>query len=162
MFDVKRIQNNITEYYFKIFKVYNKNNLTTEFIKTWLSLLEIYSKLPDFVQFESKIPILQCIRPNSKSVIIVPFENTNLNIRNITIFPLYPFRIQLKTRSTCCKEGLSLLLLYLKITNISIIGFYKVLNYKKIIKQIKEMNPKVKCYPPSSFRYFLKVSNSLK
>lgn len=162
MFDVKRIQNTVTEYYFKLFKAYKKNNLTMEFIKNWLTLLEIYSKLPDFVQFESKIPILQHIRPNSKSVIIVPFENTNLNVRNITIFPLYPFRIQLKNRSTCCKEGLSLLLLYLKITNINIIGFYRVLNYKKIIKKIKETNLRVKCYPPSSFHYFLKVSNSLK
>ena len=161
MFDVKRVQNSIAEYYFKIFKLYNKDSFSKEFIKTWIELLDIYSKLPDFVQFESKRPILQHIRPNSKSVLIVPFENTNINVRNTTIFPLYPFRVQLKNRTICCKEGLSLLLLYLKITNINIIGFYKVLNYKKIIKQIKESNPTVKCYPPSSFHYFLKVHNSI-
>lgn len=161
MFEIKRVQQSITEHYFKLFKRYNKDHLCREFIEMWISLLCAYSKLPDFLRFESKIPILQRIQSPAKSVLIVPFENTEINVLNTTIFPLYPFRVQLKCRTVCCKEGLSLVLLYLQITNIEFIGFYKISNYKCIIEKIKSVNPKVKCYPPSSFKYFLKVNKAI-
>lgn len=161
MFEFERIQNDIVEHYFKLFKRYNKEQLLKEFIDTWLSLLQAYSKLPDFINFETKIPKLQRIRSPSKTLLIVPFENTEINVYNTTIFPLYPFRVQLKTRSVCCKEGLSLVILYLKITDIKYIGFYKIQNYKRIIKQIKLVNSKIKCYPPSSFKYFLQVNKAI-
>lgn len=158
MFDVEKITPDIKEYYFKVFRIYKKKDLCKEFAQLWIDLLESYTKLPDFVCFETKIPLLTRLQSPTNAILVVPFNNTKIHLRNATIFPLYPFRVQLKARTICCKEGISLLLLYLKITNIQFVGFYNVGNYKKIIERIKNLNSKIKCYPPTSFKYFAKIN----
>ncbi|GFY66928.1 hypothetical protein TNIN_179571 [Trichonephila inaurata madagascariensis] len=155
MFNLRQIRSSIIEKFLKVLGVYNKRELTQKFIKRWLELLQIYSKLPNFQSFHCKIPFLDGLVPHAKSVLVVPFEDTQPPVvGNVSVFPLYPFRVYLRDKSICCKEGLELLQLYLDITNIKVIGFYRVGNYKKIMDSLKERKPKLFCYPPSLFKYF--------
>lgn len=144
-----------------MFNRYKNDPLSREFIQLWISLLETYSKLPDFVRFENKLPLLKRLRSPTNTILVVPFENTKMYMSNVSIFPLYPFRVQLKANTICCKEGLSLLLIYLKMTNIKIVGFYNVGNYRTIIERIQQVNPAIKCYPPASFKYFSMLNKAI-
>lgn len=162
MFDIERIRVPIAQYYFKLFNRYTtKKEYVREFITNWISLLDSYSKLPNFIRFESTVPKLERLISPTRSVLIVPFDNTKTYIKNTSIFPLYPFRVQLKRQTICCKEGLDLLILYIKIANIKVIGFLNVGNYKFIIEKIKKIYPKIKCYPPTSLKYFNLINKTV-
>ncbi|GFQ68207.1 hypothetical protein TNCT_730071 [Trichonephila clavata] len=101
------------------------------------------------------MPFIEGLVPHAKSVLIVSFEDTEPPVvGKVSVFPLYPFRVYLRDKSICCKEGMELLQLYLDITDIKIIGFYRVGNYKKIIDSLKQKNPNLLCYSPSLFKYF--------
>lgn len=152
MFDLERHKILIGEHFFKLFHSYRKPELAQKFIRRWLELLKVYSELPNFVSFGDRAPVLKRLQPNARAVLIVPFENTIHYFHNprVSVFPLYPFRVQLTHKGICCKEGLELLLIYLEMTGIRLIGFYDVVNYKKIMESL----PRATCYPPALFKYF--------
>lgn len=156
MFELQRIKLPVSEFFLKVFKNHFKEKeLIEKFIFEWLTALDEYSKLPNFIRFDSKIPILNRLNSKAKSLLIVPFDNVKVHyMKNVSILPLYPFRAQLTSRSICYNNGVKFILLYLKITKIMYVGFYKISNHKKICNQIKEFNSKIKCYPPTCFKYF--------
>lgn len=159
MTDIARAQKVIGEYYTKIFyHCPDKNVVVRRFIQKCIQLVDIYSQLPHFVSFPTKIPLLRGLYPHAKSVLIVLFEDSQIFLPNVSVFPLYPFPVRLKHKNICCKEGIDLLLLYLEITNIKIVGFYRVNHYKRIVQTIKGKFPKMYCYPPNLFKYFCRIN----
>lgn len=155
MLDLHRIRAVVAEKFFKIFHTYDKPDLSKSFTKRWMELLYLYSKVENFQSFHCKIPCLDKLVPNAKSVLVVQFEDSKAPaLDGVSVFPLYPFRVLLKHKSICCKEGSELLCSYLKITGITVVGFYDVPHYKKITAVLKRSNPSLQCYPPSLFKYF--------
>lgn len=163
MFDLERVKILIAEHFFKQFRKYNKPKLTDQFIRRWLQLLLIYSQIPNFVSFHDKAPKLNRLYPKARAVLVVPFEDFKLPffVPNVSVFPLYPFKTYLKHKSICCREGIELLQLYLEISDIKIVGFYKVMNYKSVIDTLLEKDPSLHCYPPSLLTYFCRFSNKV-
>lgn len=161
MFDIKTLKIDIFEHYFKYFNNKHNTKLVKQFIFSWINLVEIYSKMPHFIRFNNDIPVLTNLDPNSKSLIIMNFHNDEI-FTNTSVFPIYIFTVYLKNRTLPCKDSIDLLLLYIKITKIKYIAFYKMQNYKKILNQIKDHYPSIKYYPPSAFYYFCKFNKIYK
>lgn len=157
MFDFKTLKVEIYEHYFKYFNNKHNKNLVKQFIIKWINLVEIYSKMSHFIRFNNDIPVLTHLEPNSKSLIIMNFHNDEI-FTNTSIFPICIFTAFFKNRTLPCKDSIDLLLLYIKITKIKYVAFYKMQNYKKILYQIKEHYPLIKFYPPSAFYYFCKFN----
>lgn len=161
MFDIKTLKREIFEHYFKYFSNKHNKKLVKKFIFDWTYLVEIYSKMPHFIRFNNDIPVLTNLFPNSKSLIIMTFHNDE-NFSNTSVFPICIFTAYFKNRVLTCKDSIELLLLYIKITKIKYIAFYKMQNYKKILYKIKDKYPSIKCYPPSAFYYFCKFNKIYK
>lgn len=163
MFDLDRVKFYIAEEFLKRFRNRSKLRLVKRFIQRWLELLHTYSRIPDFVGFDSPAPILNLLVPRPTAVLIVPFDNcSEFIIPNVSVFPLYPFRVNLTYKSFCCREGLELLSMYLKITNVSIVGIRGIHNHRKIFKSLKQKFPHLLCYPPALIVFFwrmIKVRN---
>lgn len=158
MFDLDRVKVDIAEQFLKRFNNHSKLRLVKRFIRRWLELLHTYSRIPYFVSFDSPAPILNFIVPHPTAVLIVPFENSaKFVIPNVSVFPLYPFRVNLTYKSFCCREGLELLSMYLKITNVPIVGIRGIYNHKKIFKSLKQKFPHLLCYPPALIAFFWRV-----
>lgn len=157
MLDIKCIKIEIFEHYFKLFNLKFNKRLVKKFIYDWISLVVLFGKMPNFIRFDKKLPVLINLNPNTKSLIIVPFENDE-KFTNTSVFPICIFTAYYTNYRVSCKDYMNLLLLYLKLTKVSYIAFYKIMNYKKILSKIKEFNPNIKFYPPSSFNYFCKLN----
>lgn len=161
MFDIQTLKQEIFEYYFKHFNNRRNKILVKQFILNWIQFVELYSKMPHFIRFNNDIPVLTNLQPNSKSLIIMTFHNDE-KFSNTSVFPICIFTAYFKNRVLSCKDSMHLLLLYIKITKVKYIAFYKMQNYKKILYQIKEKYPAIKCYPPSAFYYFCKFNKIYK
>lgn len=162
MFDIVTLKQAIFEHYFKLFNLRFSKKLVKQFIIDWIYYVELYSKMPNFIRFNSDIPVLTNLQPNTKCLMIVPFQNEEM-FTNTSVFPICLFTAYYKNNFTLsCKESMQLLLLYLKITNVKYIAFYKVINYKKILCTIKEQYPNIKFYPPSSFYFFCRLNKIYK
>lgn len=161
MFDLKTLKQEIFEHYFKYFNNKHNKKLVKQFIFNWIKLVEIYSEMTHFIRFNTDLPVLTNLEPNSKSLIITTFHNDEVFV-NTSVFPICIFTAYFKNKILPCKESIHLLLLYIKIAKIKYITFYKMHNYKKTLHQIKEKYPSIKCYPPSAFYYFCKFNKIYK
>lgn len=161
MFDLKTLKHEIFEHYFKYFNNKHDIELVKKFIYDWINLIDIYSKMDNFIRFHNDIPVLTNLQTNSKSLIITTFHNDE-NFSNTSVFPICIFTAYFKNKILVCKDSIELLLLYIKITKVKYIAFYKMQNYKKILHKIKEKYPSIKCYPPSAFYYFCKFNKIYK
>lgn len=161
MFDIVRLKQDIFVYYFKIFNSKHNKTLVKQFISDWISLVELYSNDKNFIRFDRDIPVLRNLQPNAKSLIITTFQKDE-TFSNTTVFPICIFTAFYKNRNSPCKDSNNLLLLYIKIAKVKYVAFYKMTNFKKILYLIKEENPSIKCYPPTSFRYFCRLNKIYK
>lgn len=161
MFDIKTLKQEIFEHYFKYFTNKHDQKLVKQFIFKWIYLVKVYSEIPHFIRFNNDIPVLTNLRPNTKSLIIMTFYNDE-KFTNTSVFPICIFTAYCKDRISPCKESMDLLFLYIEITKVKCIAFYKMQNYKKILRQIKEKYPSIKYYPPSAFYYFCKFNKIYK
>lgn len=159
MFDLKRHKTLIVESFFKHFKSYNKPILTQTFVERWLNLLSIYSKNPNFSCFDTSIPLIENLPIKPRAVLVVPNKDTKpeYSLLRTTEFPLCLFRVYLTDGKVIyCKEGIELLRLYLEITQIKLVGFYRVQNYKFVMESLNVLT-EVKFYSPSLFKYFCRM-----
>ncbi|GIY77307.1 uncharacterized protein CDAR_422831 [Caerostris darwini] len=159
MFDLQVAKLFVADYYFKMFHRYSKPDILKKFIEKWNQLLEIYSRRQDFITFEPSIPILKGLKRRAKGIVIVPFPNTKLPIpcNQISVFPLYPFRIQTAYNRFCCKEGLEVLYLYLDLTEIQYICFYRVPQAAALTIDLQDRYPQICIYGPQSLKTFFTV-----
>lgn len=160
MFDLKRHQTFIAESFFKHFKLFNKPKLTQQFIKRWLQLLSLYSQKPKFSCFDTAIPLIENLSIKPRAVLVIPNKDTKPDyiLLHTTQFPLCLFRVYLTDGKViyCKEEGVELLRMYLEITQIKLVGFYRVHNYKYVMECLDVLT-KVKFYTPSLFRYFCRM-----
>ena len=163
MFDLKKHQYFIKEFFFKHFKPFKKPSLTKLFVKRWLSLLSDYSQNSKFSCFDTLVPLIENLPTNPKALLVIPNKDTKPNyyLSNTTLFPLYPFRVYLTDGKVLyCKEGIELLRLYLEITQIKLVGFYRVNNYKFVMENL-DVPKEVKFYTPILFVYFCRMIKEL-
>lgn len=157
LFDLK------TEIIHAFFRIFTSEKLIVKkFISDYIDFVEMYSKMPNFIRFNKKLPILTNLQPECKSLILVYFENEQESFFNTSVFPVCLFTAYFRHRVLICRDSINLLLLYLQIADITTVGFYKLENWETVMQQIKKHNPKIKCYPPSSFHYFCKLNKIYK
>lgn len=154
--DIIALKKEVASHYFSLFLLHHKPSLVKEFINKWICFLEIYSQMKNFVCFKDDFPVLRNLNPAATSLIIVPFEKENEWFSNTSVFPICLFGVCLKDQLIYCKEGLDLLLLYIKISNVKTIAFHRYFQHEKIMVTIKSFYPHIQCYPPTAFRYFCK------
>ncbi|GFU47108.1 uncharacterized protein NPIL_416771 [Nephila pilipes] len=162
MFDLQRAQNVIVERYFRLLRGYHQPDLLQRFMQRWTDLLSMYSTQSKFISFDPPIPLLHRLEPLAIGVLVVPFPNTLVppGLKRITIFPLYPFRIQYTSHTECSRDGMEMLSLYLKLTGIRTIGFFKVsptTQHQKIIPELQQSFPHLRIYGSSAFNNFRTV-----
>lgn len=160
MFDLKRHQTFIAETFFKHFKCFNKPVLTQKFVERWLSLLSFYSKLPRFSCFDTPIPVIENLPVKPHAVLVIPTKETKPEyvLLHTTQFPLCLFRVYLTDGKVMyCNAGVELLRMYLEITEIKLVGFYHVQNYRFVTECLNVLTD-VKFYTPSLFRYFCRMT----
>lgn len=160
MFDLKRHRTFIAETFFKHFKYYNKPILTQKFVERWLSLLSLHSKNPQFSCFDTSVPLIENLPLKPRAVLVIPNKEMKpgYTLMRTTEFPLCLFRVYLTDgKIIYCKEGVELLRMYLEITEIKLVGFYRVQNYKFVMDCLNVLTD-VKFYTPSLFRYFCRMT----
>lgn len=164
-FQDDRLQVQIAEHYFRLFRRYNKMDETRFFIQRWIDVVQSFSKVPHFVAFDPPVPVLSRLVFGAKGVILVPFNNSKLPRlpRFTSIFPYYPFRIKLEHTDESCKIGLEFFHLYLELTDIRLVCVYKMwFQQDKIINELRERHPHIKIYTTASYKSFCTImSNSL-
>ncbi|GFQ73213.1 uncharacterized protein TNCT_58661 [Trichonephila clavata] len=162
MFDLQRIKTVVAERYFRLLRGYNQTDLLQRFMQRWMDLLSMYSSQTKFISFDPPTPILESLIPMAVGVLVVPFPNTTIppGLKRITIFPLYPFRIQYTSHTECSRDGMEMLCLYLKLTGIKIIGFFNVplsTQHHKLIPELQQSFPHLRIYGSSAFNNFRTV-----
>lgn len=160
MFDLKRHKAFIAETFFKHFKYFNKPILTQKFVERWLSILSLYSKNPKFSCFDSPIPLIENLPLKPRAVLVISNKDTRpeYTLMHTTEFPLCLFRVYLTDgKIIYCKEGVEMLRMYLEITDIKLVGFHRVQNYKFVMECLNVLTD-VKFYTPSLFRYFCRMT----
>lgn len=159
MFDLIRTKNSITDHFYRVLQCYKNPNLLKPFIQQWLQLVTTYSEQPHFLSFDPPVPVIHRLVPNAVGVLVVPFPNTNVpaRLRRVSIFPLYPFKINYSHHTHCSREGIDILISYLELSGIKLVGFFKVPHAQKLIPQLQERLPDVKFYGPSVFSSFQDV-----
>ncbi|GFR22022.1 uncharacterized protein TNCT_426861 [Trichonephila clavata] len=162
MFDLQRIQTLVAERYFRLLRGYNQLDLLQRFMQRWMDLLFMYSSQTKFVSFDPNTPILERLVPMAVGVLVVFFPNTIIppGLKRISIFPLYPFRIQYTSHTECSRDGMEMLYLYLKLTGIKTIGFFKVplsTQHHKLIPELQQLFPHLHIYGSSAFNNFRTV-----
>lgn len=164
MFDLVRTKNAVADHYFRILQSYKKPQLLKAFIQQWFHLITSYSQEPHFLSFDPPVPVIQRLIPHAVGVLVVPFPNTRVPVylKRVSIFPLYSFRINYKHHTECCREGVEILLRYLEMTDIQMVGFYKVPHAPKVIDELQEKYPNLKCYGPSAFGSFKTVCSTIR
>lgn len=160
-----RLQVQIAEHYFRLFRRYDKMDQVRFFIQRWIDVVQTYSKIPHFVAFDPPVPALNRLVSRARGVVLVPFNNSKVRRlpRFTSVFPYYPFRIKLEHTDECCKIGLEFFHLYLELTDIRFVCVYKMwYQQDKIIRELREKHPHVKIYTTASYKSFCAVmSNSL-
>ncbi|GFQ73859.1 uncharacterized protein TNCT_248041 [Trichonephila clavata] len=156
MFDLQRIQTLVAERYFRLLHGYHQPDLLQRFMQRWMDLLSMYSSQTKFVSFDPPTPILDRLVPMAVGVLVVPFPNTIIppGLKRISIFPLYPFRIQYTSHTECSRDGMEMLYLYLKLTGIKTIGFFKVplsTQHHTLIPELQQLFPNLHIYGSSTF-----------
>ncbi|GFW94133.1 uncharacterized protein TNCV_1978731 [Trichonephila clavipes] len=162
MFDLQRMQTTVAEQYFRYLRDYNQPDLLKRFMQRWMDLLSIYSSQTKFISFDPPTPILEHLIPMAVGVLVVPFPNTLIppGLKRISIFPLYPFRIQYTSHTECSRDGMEMLCLYLKLTGIKTIGFFKIplsTQHHKLIPEIQQSFPDLHIYGSAAFNNFRTV-----
>lgn len=149
----------IVQFFFRIF--ISEKPIVKKFIRDYLAFVQMYSQLPGFIRF-NKLPVLKNLQPESRSLIVVYFENEQERFSNTSVFPICLFTVYYKHKVVVCRDSINLLLLYLEIANISSVSFYRYDNWRVVMQKVKEYNPQIKCYPPTSFYYFCKFNKIYK
>ncbi|GFR05392.1 uncharacterized protein TNCT_240131 [Trichonephila clavata] len=155
MFDLQRIQTLMAERYFRFLRGYNQPDVLQRFMQRWMDLLSMYSSQTEFVSFDPPTPILERLVP-------MAFPNTIIppGLKRISIFPLYPFRIQYTSHTECSRDGMEMFYLYLKLTGIKTIGFFKVplsTQHHELIPELQQLFPHLNIYGSSAFSNFRTV-----
>ncbi|GFS69723.1 uncharacterized protein TNCV_4823621 [Trichonephila clavipes] len=137
------MQTTVAEQYFRYLREYNQPDLLKRFMQRWMDLLSMYSSQTKFISFDPPTPILKRLIPMAVGVLVVPFPNTLIRpgLKRISIFPLYPFRIQYTSHTECSRDGMEMLCLYLKLTGIKTIEFFKIplsTQHHKLIPELQQ------------------------
>ncbi|GFX56573.1 uncharacterized protein TNCV_5034921 [Trichonephila clavipes] len=159
MLGLQRIQTTVAEQYFRYLRDYNQQDLLKRFMQRWMDLLSMYSSQTKFISFHPPTPILKRLIPMAVGVLVVPFPNTLIppGLKRISIFPLYPFRIQYTSHTECSRDGMEMLCLYLKLTGIKTIGFFKIHLSTQHHKLIPELQQSLHIYGSAAFNNFRTV-----
>lgn len=155
MLDLDELKLKIIEKFFIQFA--SEKPIVKKFIIDYLYLVEIYYNMPHFIRFNRNVPVLNNLHPEKNSLVVVYFEKED-EVINTSVFPICFFKAFFKHKVLFCKDSINLLLLFLEISNVKYVGFYRIKNYNFIIQKIKQYNPQIKCYPSSSFHYFCKFN----
>lgn len=125
----------IRDYFMKTFNRYRKPEETKYFIQQWLTALESYASEEGYIAFEPNPPILSKLVPNAIAVLVVPHFLTNVpfRFRHVSIFPIIPYRVKMKHTERPCTPQVEFLKLYLHLTGIRVVGFYKMSYYEKSV-----------------------------
>lgn len=153
MFDIQVAQSVAADYYFRVLRYCEKTDQLQHFIDRWLQILHTYSQLDRFVGFETRVPLLNNIQPHAVGLLIVPFQ-TRYRLTNISIIPLYPFRVRLEHKNVCCREGIEMIRLYLQLVDVEYIGFLNVSYIDNYVRELRHICPRVKIYGPDSYAVF--------
>lgn len=155
-----RLQVQIAEHYFKLFRRYNKMDEIQFFIRRWIDVVQTYSKLPHFVAFDPPVPVLTRLVSMANGVVLVPFNYSKVpKLPKFTsVFPYYPFRIKLEHTDESCKIGLEFFHLYLELTDIRFVCVYELwYQQDKITKELRERHPHIKIYTTASYKSFCAI-----
>lgn len=139
----------IQESLFKVLKCYGKSDETRLFIKKWLQMLYCYTSDRDFITFEPNPPVLSTLVPNAVAIMVIPYSSSKIpfRFRYLSIFPLFPFRIQMKHTDMPCQNQSDFLKLYIKLSGIRMIGFHSMtFQERSISEQLKKEFPYLKIY----------------
>ncbi|GFS30445.1 uncharacterized protein TNIN_160221 [Trichonephila inaurata madagascariensis] len=162
MFDMQRIQTAVAERYFRFLRGYNQPDILQRFMQRWMDLLSMYSSQAKFFSFDPPNFILERLVPMAVGILVVPFPNTLIppGLKRISIFLLYPFRIQYTPHTECSRDGIEMLCLYLKLTGFKTIGFFEVplsTQHHKLIPELQQSFPHLHIYGYSAFNNFRTV-----
>lgn len=147
--------NRVRDHFFSLLRNYNKPHSLQAFITRWIDLLNMYSSKEHFVTLEPNLPLLRRLKPGAVGVLVVPFENTIVppGLKRVSIFPLYPFRVRTTLHTECSRDGEEMLQLYLAMTGIRIVGFYKVSDHMSCVSNFSKQ-PNLHVYSSSLFSSF--------
>ncbi|KAG8175225.1 hypothetical protein JTE90_022648 [Oedothorax gibbosus] len=160
MFDVERQRMPIAEFYFRLFR--HRKEDARALYQRWIDLLIMYSQMPRFISFDPPVPLLHRLVPRAIAVVIVLFPKTRvpMNLRSISTFPLYPFRVNYTSHTECCSEGEEFLHMYLQSSGIRLVGVFSPTfqaRFTHLLTNLEEKMPRIQCYGPSSFDSFRQV-----
>lgn len=160
MFDFERLHHLIVEHYFKVFRLYTKQDLSQLFIQRWIELLLMYSKLKHFIVFEPTLPVLSHLKPFARAVLVTPNYYTFPHYipPHTSLFPYCPYRIKFQHTDEFCQNSLEFLHLYLEMTDIRLVGFYQM-SYKEqeLITELQQKYPGILVYGSNSYPSFKRV-----
>ncbi|GFU07172.1 uncharacterized protein NPIL_189901 [Nephila pilipes] len=165
MFDLQRAQNVIVERYFRLLRGYHQPDLLQRFMQRWTDLLSMYSTQSKFISFDPPIPLLHRLEPLTSSRRVGgPVSQHPRSSRSEThyCFPSVPFSNQYTSHTECSRYGMEMMSLYLKLTGIRTIGFFKVsptTQHQKIIPELQQSFPHLRIYGSSAFNNFRTVCN---
>lgn len=164
MFDIQVAKSVVSESYFQVLRHCDKPDLLQHFIERWLEILKNYSGIPAFIAFESRVPLLNQIVPHAVGLLVVSFDNDVRRLDDISVIPLYPFRVKLQYNNICCREGIEMIHLYLQLTGIRYVGFhYKVREFaNRPMRELSSTFPDVTVYGPDSYKTFLEKCRQIK
>lgn len=161
MFDFNRVQQQVHEYYFKLFRHYNKPDATDYFIKRWLDLIRSYSVAKDFIAFDPTLPVLHRLVPRPRALVLVPFPNVQVSWGpHISVFPYYPLRVKKERHDVTCHAGLEFLHLYLELTGLRTLCLYNFFpgQERRIVAELQDTYPGIRIYGKGSYDSFLRTT----
>lgn len=146
----------VRDHYFSLLRYCKQPNVLHAFIQRWIDLLNMYSSQNHFVTFEPKLPLLKRLKSGAVAVLVVPFENTIVpaRLKNVSIFPLYPFRVRTTLHTECSRDGEEMLQLYLTLSRITLVGFYKVSDNALCVSNLLLQQPHLRVYTNRLFSSF--------
>ena len=127
-------------------------NRGKKFIDGWMQMLCGFVKSKKFKCFYPSIPVPSQIIKNPSALLVVStYVEKKYNFLKrypVTIFPLVPFKIYLTDTCICCSVDtiIELLVLYIKATRVSIIGFHNIGVHEKKIRGILSEQIEQKSY----------------
>jgi hypothetical protein len=164
MFDFERCKVLVMEHFFKALVPYKKPEETHFFIQRWLDILQSYTETKNFVGFHPSLPILSRLVPKANAVLVTPtyYKKPHIGGGLVSIIPRYLYSVNLQHRNIYCDAGLEFLMLYLEMTGIKLVGFYKNVSYQEEewIRQLREKFPDLKIYGSASITSFLRKANT--
>lgn len=165
MFDFERVQLQIREYYFKLFRHYNKPEEIRYFVQRWLDIIRSYSEHKEFIAFDPPLPVLKRLVPRAQAVILVPFPNIQVRLRlgpYTSIFPYFPFRVKKVLHDETCRTELQFFNLYLDITGIRTVCLYNFFHHQErnIMVELQKNYPDIEVYGKGSYDCFMRKIHS--